>query len=654
MNTPIIKINNLYRSFEQGDETVNILKNINLEVESGDFVAIVGQSGSGKSTLMNILGCLDKPSAGTYEVYGTEISNLEPDNLAELRCNHFGFIFQRYQLISGITALENVEMPAIYYGMPSDERKKRATSLLTQLGLGERLDHTPGKLSGGQQQRVSIARALMNGGEVIFADEPTGALDSRSGKEVMQILHDLNRQGHTIIMVTHDPNLAQQAKRIIEIKDGEVINDERTASISDTDIAPISNKKKLIDINAILSALKENYKMAIRSITNNKLRAILTMLGIIFGIASVVSMVSIGNGTVTKIMSTLGEETARTMYIFKGREFNATNLQPPSKSFNESDLQYLKSLPYLKDVMPNVSSRGVMQYGNTSVNTNISGCDFNCISAKDLKLLEGRTFNKNLINNAALVTIIDEDSAKELFPHDSAVDKIVSIQNIPMKIIGVVEKKSSYGQRISGQAYMPYTTASVRFMGYNADYPGFSMIVKKGYSIPDIKEKVDQYFYAKHGNNRDFEIFALDDQIQKFNSSANGLKLFILIVASIALLVGGIGVMNIMLVSVTERTPEIGIRMAVGATQKDIKQQFLIESVILCLLGGLIGVLLAFLLGGIIKIIASNPDSMIGFTFSMTSVVIAVFFATLIGVIFGYIPAKNASQLDPVDALSRE
>ncbi|QRN41310.1 MAG: ATP-binding cassette domain-containing protein [Neisseriaceae bacterium] len=654
MSSPIIKIKNLYRSFKQGEETVDVLKDINLEIDSGDFIAIVGQSGSGKSTLMNILGCLDKPSDGNYEIYGKKISDIEPDDLAKLRCSHFGFIFQRYQLISGMTALENVEMPAIYHGMPSDERKRRATSLLTQLGLGEHLHHTPAQLSGGQQQRVSIARALMNGGEVIFADEPTGALDSKNGEEVMQILHNLNDQGHTIIMVTHDPNLAHQAKRIVEIKDGQIISDKRLKSISGNKLDSFYSTKKLIDINAILSALKENYKMATRSISNNKLRAILTMLGIIFGIASVVSMVSIGNGTVTKIMSSLGEDTIRTIYIFKGQEFNATNLKSPAKSFNESDLQYLKSLPYLKDVTPDVNFRGVMQYGNTSINTNVFGCDFNCIHTKDLKLLEGRPFNKNLIDSASLVTIIDDLSAKEMFPYESALDKTISIQNSPMKVIGVVKNKPDYDQHSSGQAYIPYTTASVRFMGFNTDYPGFSITVRKGYSISDVKEKIKHYFYIKHQNNEDFETFALDDEIQKFTSSTDGLRLFILIVASIALLVGGIGVMNIMLVSVTERTPEIGVRMAVGAKQKDIKQQFLIESVILCIFGGFIGIILAFLIGGIIKIIASDPDTMIGFSFSITSVMIAVFFSTLIGVIFGYVPARNASKLNPVEALLRD
>lgn len=655
MTTPIIQIKELYKSYPSFEGPVYVLKNINLEIEEGDFVAIVGQSGSGKSTLMNILGGLDKPTKGTYEIYGTEISQLSPDELAELRCNHFGFIFQRYQLISGLTALENVEMPAIYSGLSMKERQEKATEILSKLGLKERLDHTPGQLSGGQQQRVSISRALINGGEVIFADEPTGALDSKSGEDVMGILQDLNRNGHTIIMVTHDPLLAKQAKRIIEIKDGEVINDTRL----DTNIIKPSeelnkNKNKQFNFSSFFANLRENYKMALRSIINNKLRSFLTMLGIIFGIASVISMVAIGNGTVSNLLSQLGEETARSMFIFKGREFKATNLTTPSKSFHDDDFTYLRSLPYLKNVIPSISATVIMQYGDTSVNARVEACDYDCIKSKDLVLQQGHGFTKENIQNLSLVAIVDEDSAKEMFVNSDPIDKVVTINKIPIKIIGVVEKKSVMDQRRQGQIYIPYTTASSRIVG-SQEYSGFSMTVQKGFSINDAKQNIDNHFYEKHGQSRDFEIMTLDERLQDFYKGANGMKMFIMLIGAISLLVGGIGVMNIMLVSVTERTSEIGIRMAVGAQQNDIKSQFLIESIIVCLFGGLVGIVLAFSIGLILNpILAKNPDIMIHFSYSFASVLIAVFFSTLIGLVFGYFPAKNASKLDPVVALSQE
>ncbi|MFH4355305.1 MAG: ABC transporter permease [Neisseriaceae bacterium] len=656
---PIIKLNQVYKAFQQGSEQVTILKNLSLEIEANDFVAIVGQSGSGKSTLMNILGCLDRPTQGRYEVYGTEISQLEPDALSDLRCKHFGFIFQRYQLIGGLTALENVEIPAIYLGMPFSKRRQRATQLLAQLGLAERLKHTPGKLSGGQQQRVSIARALMNGGEVIFADEPTGALDSQSGQEVLQILKDLNQQGHTIIMVTHDPNLAKEAKRIIEMRDGQILSDTRLTPIrrGENLQSSLPTGKKL-EFFSLLSGWKENYKMAIRSILHNKLRSILTMLGIIFGIASVVAMVSIGEGTVDKVLDKMGADAARTMVLYPGKTVQETSDHVPSTPFTETDLQYLKSLPYLKNVLPNLVTSGSLKRDNHILrDAAVWGCDVNCIAAKDLKLLRGTSFTQVSVDNAKQVALIDTNAEKELFPNENPLGKIFTVEGVPLEVIGVIENKSVQGgfQKVRSQIFIPYSTASIRFAGAKLAYPALSMTVKKGFSLANVKEKIEQYFYIKHGRNKDFEIFSYDDLIKKFKVVARGLELFILLVAFIALLVGGIGVMNIMLVSVTERMPEIGIRIAVGAKQKAIRQQFLIESIILCLIGGAIGVVLAFLAGFPVKLLlAKNPDTLIRFNFSFLSLLVAVFFSTIIGITFGYLPAKNASQLDPVEALSRE
>ena len=661
MHSLIIKVRNLSKSFPQGDGEIEVLHDINLDIQAQDFIAIVGQSGSGKSTLMNILGCLDQSSHGFYQVYGKEVDHLDSNDLAELRSRHFGFIFQRYQLISGLTAAENVEIPAIYYGMSSKERQNRAVKLLSALGLEERLDYFPNQLSGGQQQRVSIARALMNGGEVIFADEPTGALDSKSGHEVMRILHDLNDQGHTIVMVTHDLKLAKEAKRIVKMQDGRIISDSRLSPISSSATilkSPEQSVQRFFDWPGFINSLKENYKMAIRSTVHNKVRAMLTMLGIIFGIASVVSMVSIGQATVAKVLNIVGENVARTMFISSGKTVSNSNIELPFKPLNDKDLNYLKSLPYLKNITPKLTGTGTFAYRNHFFNSGyVLSCDDSCLEAKDLTLKKGESFNTQDITTAAQVAIIDDAAQEKLFSNEETpLGKVITILGIPFKVVGIVEAKNHQGgQPSSGQAYVPYTTAAINSSNDKlGEYHSIAVTVAEGYSIADVKDKIERYFTNKH-SQKDFEIVSNDDLLKKFRSAASNLQLFILIVASISLLVGGIGVMNIMLVSVTERMQEIGIRMAVGAKQQDIKQQFLIESIILCLIGGALGITLAFLVGLPIQYISNhNKNLLLSFELSLTSLIIAVFFSTLIGIIFGYVPARNASRLTPVQALARE
>lgn len=306
-NTPLIELKGITRSFGQGDLAVPVLKGIDLKIYPGEFVAIMGPSGSGKSTLMNILGCLDQPSSGEYWFDGRDVSALSRDELALLRREAFGFVFQSYNLLPGMTARENVEIPAIYAGMAPVRRHQRADELLTGLGLGERLTHRPSELSGGQQQRVSIARALMNGGQIIFADEPTGALDSKSSQEVIRLLTDLSAQGHTVILITHDQDVADVARRQIHIADGEVVRD--TGVETTTRTAPV----KAADIRngAVLSDWQEALKSALRSLRSNLFRTALTLLGIVIGVASVITMLAIGEGAkkdVADRISTMGSD----------------------------------------------------------------------------------------------------------------------------------------------------------------------------------------------------------------------------------------------------------------------------------------------------------------------------------------------------------
>lgn len=315
----LIECNNINRYFGSGENRVHVLKNITLSIEKGDFVAIIGQSGSGKSTLMNILGCLDTASSGSYRVEGTETSAMSADELAGLRRKRFGFIFQRYNLLSAINARDNVALPSVYAGIGHDERVARANQLLGDFGLAGKEDNKPNELSGGQQQRVSIARALMNGGEIILADEPTGALDTESGANVMQIIHDLHAQGHTVILVTHDPGIAANANRVIEIRDGEIIAD----SSKNTEIRP--SKVKSIQEQVSWSFYKdqfmESFRMSVQAILAHKMRSLLTMLGIIIGIASVVSVVALGRGSQEKILADINSMGTNTISIYPGKGF---------------------------------------------------------------------------------------------------------------------------------------------------------------------------------------------------------------------------------------------------------------------------------------------------------------------------------------------
>ena len=295
----IIELSKINKFFGAGDNRTHVLKDVDFTIEKGDFVAIIGQSGSGKSTLMNIIGCLDGPTAGSYKINGVEVAKMTKDEQAALRCKTFGFIFQRYNLLSNLNAVENAALPAVYSGIGKADRTARAESLLKELDLSERLKNKPSQLSGGQQQRVSIARALMNGGEIILADEPTGALDSKSGETVMEIIKSLHRQGHTIVMVTHDAHIAAQADRIIEIKDGRIISDTRKAN----EFFPLQNPVKNVKRSRLAElrySFSESFSMSVHSILANKMRSLLTMLGIIIGIASVVSVVALGTRPKTK------------------------------------------------------------------------------------------------------------------------------------------------------------------------------------------------------------------------------------------------------------------------------------------------------------------------------------------------------------------
>ena len=643
----MIHLENITKSFANGSEQMLALKGVSLHIEAGEFIAIVGQSGSGKSTLMNIIGCLDTLTSGSYKLGGKDITHFSPDELSELRLKKFGFIFQRYNLISANNALDNVALPAIYAGSHKDERTARALELLDMLGLKGKEYQNPNKLSGGQQQRVSIARALMNGGEILLCDEPTGALDSASGEMVLKILKELNAKGHTIIMVTHDKGIASHANRIIEIKDGQIICDEK----KDAKLAKLEPPKLTYsnNLSALKAELSESFAMSIGAIKAHKLRSFLTMLGIIIGITSVICVVALAKGSQESIIESINKIGTSTIQINSGRGPGDRN-SAKVKRFNVDDAKMLEELDFIDYASPIMTTGAELIYANKSSTGLARAGNEKILQISGVELESGRNFTKEDVLNSASVMIIDQNTKKEFFSalkDDEVIGQNIIFAGHPFSIIGIAKKDEGPFGDTTLSVYLPYTTVTNRLTG---DYNLRQIIVsiKNNVNSQLAEQAISDILLARRGA-RDFHMRNSDTILQTIKATTDTMGLLISGVALISLLVGGIGVMNIMLVSVIERTKEIGVRMAIGAKGKNIMLQFLIEAVLLCALGGAVGVALAFAIGWLI-----NLSGIVSMIFSLSSVLVAFGISSAIGIIFGYMPAKSASRLNPIDALQRE
>ena len=652
--TPLMEVKGLIREFKAGEQTIRVLHDINLTINQGEMVAIIGQSGSGKSTLMNILGCLDQATAGDYKIFGQSVSRLDADELAKLRREHFGFIFQRYHLLGDINARDNVSVPAVYAGMDGQARNDRAEKLLSDLGLADKVNNRPSQLSGGQQQRVSIARALMNGGDIILADEPTGALDSKSGEDVVQILKDLNAQGHTIIMVTHDPGLAAQAERVIEIKDGYIIADYKNEDYQQAEAQPavMIDKHRKSAFSSFIDRLFEAFKMSLLAMRAHKMRTLLTMLGIIIGIASVVSVVGLGKGSQEQILSNISSLGTNTITVTDGYPYGDPRRQYNDDNLTPQDAQAVADQPYVLSVSPQLNSNMNVRYRNVQEAASISGVGKDYLDVSGEKLALGQGFDEQSILRRTQDIIIDNNANKTFFPDNAnPIGEVLLIGSVPGRVIGVLEPNDGGFSRgaDSPTLYMPYTTMMSRLIG-SAYIESFVALIDNNISSSAAESAISELMKSRHGTD-DFRIRNSDSIRQTIESTTAAMTLLISSIAIISLIVGGIGVMNIMLVSVTERTNEIGVRMAVGARQSDIMQQFLIEAVLVCILGGLLGIGMAFAIGELINRVGGDSFKVI---YSSTSIIAAFVCSTLIGVVFGFLPARNAAKLDPVEALSRD
>lgn len=683
-----------------GVPEVEILHGIDLRIRAGEYVAIVGASGSGKTTLMNILGCLDRPSSGEYLFQGEAVSGLDDDALAALRREVFGFVFQGYHLIGTSSALDNVAMPARYAGVGELARHERAAALLSRLGLAERLQYLPHQLSGGQQQRVSIARALVNGGRVILADEPTGALDSTSGEQVMQQLDELSAAGHTLILITHDPAVAARARRIISMADGRIVGDATAPvdgkarplpatdrSVADdspllrhadapvqhanapvrkdgrpcaetpaevpadapteapadlSDLPPLRGRGRL----PLLADLPEILRSAWRVMRLNRLRTGLTLLGIIIGVASVIVMLAVGQGSQEKVLAEMQTFGLRTIYIF--REWLSDTQQ--TRPLSMADVAAVQQVPNVEQASPVIDQNGIIvRHGNRTLRTNLSATTRHFAQALNWPVSQGTLLETEDEHDLRKVVLLGQRVREALFgAHGQAVGQEILVGTVPFRVIGVMAPKPAPFPEddVNNQVIVPVGAAAVRLVG-SMELSRINVVIRDMRHAAETEAAIVKTLTARHGR-KDFNILNQAQAVQQLAQANRTLTLMLGLIAAISLLVGGIGVMNVMLMTVRERTREIGIRMATGARQTDILRQFLVEAMLLTGIGGTVGVSGGLLVGLGLKALG------IPMAFSTLAAAVAFGCAVATGVIFGFMPARQAARLDPVRALAGE
>ena len=651
--TPLIELRGIRKRYGGAHDAdgqqpeVEVLHGIDLTIHAGEFVAIVGASGSGKSTLMNLLGCLDQASSGSYLFNGRDVASLDADEKAWLRREAFGFVFQGYHLIATESASENVEMPAIYAGLSGEARARRAAALLERLGMGDKLHNRPSQLSGGQQQRVSIARALMNGGRIILADEPTGALDSKSGAEVMRLLNELAGAGHTIVLITHDRTVAAQAQRVIEIHDGNIVADSASDPRRALMALPVLDMARAAgDEGASLwQDLREAARTAWRGMRINRSRTVLTLLGIVIGVASVIVMLAIGEGARQKIVAQMG--TLGTTIMYMGSKTPASG--GPAGQLTPEDLDAVAALPQIATVMPVIGDPITVRHGNVDRQVYVFAASERMPAVHHWRLAQGRYYTAAEDRELAPLVVLGHKAKAHFFPDTpNPLGQQLLIGTSPFIVIGVMAERGaeSAAQNYDDMVFIPYQSGRARV--YQAQtQPDYVVVdVRSSSQVLEAEAAMRKLLLTRHGGREDFGISNAAARLQAEAATRQSMTIMLGLIAAVSLVVGGIGVMNVMLMTVRERTREIGIRMATGARQRDILRQFLTEAVLVTLVGGTAGVLAGLAIGAGL-IFAGVPV-----VFSATAMAGAFGCAVATGLLFGFMPARTAAQLDPVVALA--
>ncbi|MFH1061836.1 MAG: ABC transporter permease [Candidatus Omnitrophota bacterium] len=652
----MIEINNISKTYHADAVPVYALRGVSLSIKAGEFVAIMGPSGSGKSTLLHLLGFLDRPDTGEYKIFNTEISHLNDTELAALRNRLAGFVFQQFHLLRRISAIENVGLPLIYAGKTDIQDK--AFEKLKAVGLAERKTHKPNELSGGEQQRVAIARALINDPMIIFADEPTGNLDTKSEEEIMKILKKLNEQGKTIIMVTHEREIAEQAQRIITMRDGKIQSDvyiDKNAPLAeiakdDLSIADIVSQK-----HSAFSHMEfiQHCHQAFQAILSNKVRSFLSILGILFGVAAVIAMMALGEGAKLSMELQLKSLGSNLLSISGGHAQIHGSSSATVTRFTFEDVAAIKELSaYIKRASGSCRGSAQIVYENENWNTSVEGVGYDYGQMRATIPEIGRWFTPEEISRRDKVAIIGITVAGKIFNNRNPLGKQIKINRINFQVIGLAPEKGSGGWRDQDDVvYIPLTTAMYRVLGKDYLDQIYAEVADVG-SMAAAQEQIKNIIKKRHKLYKDDDSFEIRDmsEIQKMlTSTTQTMSLLLGSIAAISLLVGGIGIMNIMLVSVTERTREIGLRKAIGARSKDIMFQFLIEAVVMTFSGGLIGILLGAGAAFIMAAVVGWATKV-----SLFSIILSTTFSIAVGIGFGLWPAKKAAELNPIEALRFE
>ena len=654
----MLELVDVHRTYLIGESTVQALRGVSVTIERGEFVAIMGPSGSGKSSLLQILGLLDTPDQGDYLLLGHNVNTMTEDEQAGLRNNVAGFVFQQFHLLKRMNIVDNVRLPHIYSGIKGDFRKE-AIGRLTLVGLEHRIDHTPSQLSGGEQQRVAIARALIRDPLIIFADEPTGNLDTKTSVEIMKILKGLHEEGKTIIMVTHETDIAAYAGRVITMRDGVIISDERKNGME-----PLATVAGELNFDAQVAKKVSLWQdgrfkgfifQAIQAILANKLRSFLSVLGIFVGVASVIAMIALGEGAKAAMQEQLKSMGSNMLSIRGGsaKIRGAAQGAGAVARFTFTDVDDIAALRTLvKNATGVVNGGGRIVYGNKNWSTSLTGAGFDYGTMRASVPSVGRWFTQEEIQTREKVAIVGVTVVKELFGNSNPLGKTIKINRINFTVIGIAPAKGFSGpQDEDDVVIIPVTTAMYRVLG--KDYlSGIFVEVTSPTLIDQAKSAISELIRKRHRLKDDDDTFNIRDMTeiqQMLSSTTQTMSLLLGSIAAISLVVGGIGIMNIMLVSVTERTREIGLRKAIGARKSDIMLQFLVESVGMTISGGFIGILAGIGISLILSFFAGWAVKT-----SLISVVLATAFSAVIGIFFGLWPARKAAELKPVEALRYE